>query len=348
MNLPKKVLHILATNKYSGAENVACQIIDAFRNDKEIEMVYCSPKGEIENVLKEKNIKYIPIEKLDLANVKKVIKEYNPDIIHAHDFRAGLIAAGLKKNKKVISQLHNNPPFIKKWGPKSIAYNLVKNKFDEILVVSKAVKEEAVFLKRVKPKVTVVNNCINKEDVLEKTKQYEVKESYDICFVGRLSLQKNPIKLIDIIKKINEIKPGIKAVIIGDGEEREKIEKYIQENKLENVIEMKGFQSNPFPYLAKCKVALMPSIFEGFGLVAIESMICGVPVLNSGVGGLATIFENDKYYICDEVEEYAKKAVEIISSDKKYDFDNILNKYTDINVWKKNFVEVYKEKGDNV
>ena len=342
--MAKKILHILATNKYSGAENVACQIIDAFRNNQEFEMVYCSPKGEIENVLKEKNIKYIAIEKLDSVNVKKVVEEYKPDIIHAHDFRAGLIAAGIKKNTKVISHLHNNPPFIKKWGPKSIAYNLVKNKFDEILVVSKAVQEEAVFLKNVKPKVTVVNNCINKNDVLEKVKQYEIKENYDIVFVGRLSLQKNPIKLIDIIKKVNELKPGIKAVIIGDGEEREKVEKYIEENELGNVIEMKGFLQNPFPYLAKSKVVLMPSIFEGFGLVAIESMICGVPVVNSGVGGLATIFENDKYYICNEIEEYANKVIEIISGNKKYEFENILNKYTDIEVWKEKFEDAYKNK----
>lgn len=341
--MSKKVLHILATNKYSGAENVVCQIIDAFKNNKEFEMVYCSPEGEIESVLKEKNIGYLPIVKLNIANIRKAIQVYQPDIIHAHDFRASLIAASVKKNQKIISHLHNNPPFIKKWGLKSIIYNLAKNKFDEILVVSKAVQEEAVFLKNVKKAVTIVNNCINEEEVLEKAKQYEVKEDYDIAFVGRLTLQKNPIKLVDIIKKINESIPGIKAVIIGDGEEKENLEKYIKENKLENVIEMKGFLKNPFPYLKKSKVALMPSIFEGFGLVAIECLICGVPVLNSGVGGLATIFESETYYICDSIEEYANKAIDIISSKKKYEFDSILNKYTDIEKWKENFEQAYGE-----
>ena len=341
--MSKKVLHILATNKYSGAENVVCQIIDAFKNNKEFEMVYCSPEGEIESVLKEKNISYLPIVKLNIANIRKAIQVYQPDIIHAHDFRASLIAASVKKNQKIISHLHNNLPFIKKWGLKSIIYNLAKNKFDEILVVSKAVQEEAVFLKHVKKAVTIVNNCINEEEVLEKAKQYEVKEDYDIAFVGRLTLPKNPIKLVDIIKKVNESRPGIKAVIIGDGEEKENLEKYIKENKLENVIEMKGFLKNPFPYLKKSKVALMPSIFEGFGLVAIECLICGVPVLNSGVGGLATIFENETYYICDSIEEYANKAIDIISSKKKYEFDSILNKYTDIEKWKENFEQAYGE-----
>ena len=113
--------------------------------------------------------------------------------------------------------------------------------------------------------------------------QLEVKEDYDIAFVGRLTLQKNPIKLLDIIKRVNELKPGIRAIIIGDGEEKNKCEEYIKENNLENVVTLKGFLENPFPYLKKSKVVIMPSLFEGFGLVAIESMICGVPVLNSGI-----------------------------------------------------------------
>ena len=46
-----KVLHILASNRFSGAENVVCQIVDMFKG--EIEMAYCSPDGDIRNSLKE-------------------------------------------------------------------------------------------------------------------------------------------------------------------------------------------------------------------------------------------------------------------------------------------------------
>ncbi len=341
--MEKKILHILASNKFSGAENVVCQIIDAFKNDKNVSMAYASPNGRIADVLKKKNIEYIPMKKMDLFNVKKIIKEYNPDIIHAHDFRASVLVATSGFNKKIISHLHCNPLFIKKWGVKSLSYFAMMHKFSNILVVSKAVLEEAVFLKgKAKEKVTILNNCTNKDDVLKKANAFEVLENYDIAFIGRLSLPKNPIKLIDIIGHVNELKPGIKAVIIGDGEEREKCEEYIKEKGLENVITLKGFLENPFPYLKKSKVTLMPSIFEGFGLVAIESMIVGTPVLNSGVGGLATIFEDDSYFICDDIDEYAKKAIEILEEKEKFNFEKILNKYTNIDGWKKKLVAVYK------
>lgn len=339
--MSKKVLHILATSKFSGAENVVCQIIKTFENDSKYEMAYCSPDGDIAKILEQKNIKHIPIKKLNYSNLRKVVDEYKPDIIHGHDFRCSIFAGLLKKKEQSISHLHCNPDFIKKWSIKSILYNLIKRKFDDIIVVSKEVKEEAVFLKNCS-KVTIINNCINKDDVLNKFEKYEVKEKYDIVCIGRLTAAKNNKKIIDVIEKIVEKRPETKAVFIGDGADREIVEAYIKEKNLENVIELKGFLENPFPYLKNAKVSIMPSKYEGFGLSAIECMICGVPVLNSGAGGLKTIFENDKYYICDETEEYAEKALEIILNDKKYDFESILNRYTNMEEWKKSFEEVYR------
>ena len=54
-----KILHILSSNKYSGAENVACQIIALFREEDDV--AYCSPDGQIADALKERNIKFIPL-----------------------------------------------------------------------------------------------------------------------------------------------------------------------------------------------------------------------------------------------------------------------------------------------
>ena len=63
-----KVLHLLASKRFSGAENTACQIIKLFDN---AEMCYCSPDGQIAQTLKEKEIRFIPLEKLSFKNVKK-------------------------------------------------------------------------------------------------------------------------------------------------------------------------------------------------------------------------------------------------------------------------------------
>ena len=90
-----KILHLLASNKYSGAENVVCQIIDMFKN--EIEMAYCSPNGPIENTLKDKQITFLPLSKLSKSEIQKIINTYKPDVIHAHDVKASIVASGFAK-----------------------------------------------------------------------------------------------------------------------------------------------------------------------------------------------------------------------------------------------------------
>ena len=135
-----KVLHVLASNKYSGAENVVCQIIELFKG--EIDMAYCSPNGGIANTLSERNICFKPIIKLNKKEIKRVVQEYQPDIIHAHDFRASLIVSQAVKNVKVISHLHNNPPWLKKYGLKSILYATTCKKYLQIMTVSESVFNE--------------------------------------------------------------------------------------------------------------------------------------------------------------------------------------------------------------
>ena len=90
-----KVLHVLSTNKYSGAENVVCQIIKMFPNE---EMVYCSPDGDISSQLKDFNVKFLPINKLSYNELKKVVQDFNPDVIHAHDLRACMVVSKFKNN----------------------------------------------------------------------------------------------------------------------------------------------------------------------------------------------------------------------------------------------------------
>lgn len=58
---------------------------------------------------------------------------------------------------------------------------------------------------------------------------------------------------------------------------------------LENNVELVGFQKNPFPYIAACKVMVMPSQWEGFPMVAIESMALGKPLIATPVSGLRDI-----------------------------------------------------------
>ncbi len=68
-----KILHLLSTNSFSGAENVVCQIINMFDSDKDIMMAYCSPDGKIKEKLQEKKIDFLPLNKLNYSSIKRLL-----------------------------------------------------------------------------------------------------------------------------------------------------------------------------------------------------------------------------------------------------------------------------------
>ena len=84
----KTVLHILPSSSFSGAENVVCQIIKMF-SGSDYKMYYCSPDGRIRDALEENNIDFLPLREFSVKELKRIISETKPDIIHAHDMRAG-------------------------------------------------------------------------------------------------------------------------------------------------------------------------------------------------------------------------------------------------------------------
>lgn len=109
-----KVLHVLNTSTYSGAENVAISIINQTKNN--VNSYYASLDGSISEVLEENKIKFYSMQKLTVRNLKKIIQLTNPDVIHAHDYTATIISTLCFPQAKIVSHIHNNSPWIKKGG----------------------------------------------------------------------------------------------------------------------------------------------------------------------------------------------------------------------------------------
>ncbi len=335
----KKILHLLASNKFSGAENVACTIIENFKEN--YEFAYCSPNGPIEQTLETKKIKYYELKKFNIINLKKVIDKFKPDIIHAHDYKASLLAAFSGFNGKIISHLHINALFAKSWNLKSLVYKLSINKYDYVVGVSNAVYNEAIFKNKLKGKYITIYNYVNKQKIIDLSNKYTYKKEYDLFFLGRLNELKNPIQFIEIVKKLKIQNNNLRAVIIGDGELNLKCNELIKNYQLLDNIDMLGFVENPYPIIKNCKIGIMPSKVEGFGLAAIEASILGKPVLNSGVGGLGEIFENNKELICTNIDEYCAKISDLNNLENNININ--LDSFCSLDYWKSNIEKIYSD-----
>ena len=339
----KTVLHILASNKFSGAENVACTIIENMNED--YNMIYCCPHGPIDETLIKKRIRQAPLNKFNIKNIKKAINNYHPDIIHAHDFRASCIVSFLKCNNTVISHIHQIPIWFTKLNMRTKLYDFCSRKFDKIVFVSNSIYKSYVYKEKIKNKTSILYNYVDEGKILRLSSEKYLK-TYDACFFGRLSSEKNPLEFIHIIdeykKKYNKT---IKACMIGSGNLEAKCKSMISEKQLDDNIDLLGFQENPYKIVKKCKVVIMPSIYEGFGLAAIESVILNKPVLNSGVGGLKEIFSKHSELICNSLNDYVIKCEQYLNNynNNNYNYDSITDNYTNLKRWKSQLLEIYEE-----
>lgn len=305
-----RILHVLYMDRFSGAENVACRIIDLFRSDPDVEMAYCSRDGQIRQVLEERRINFYPIADLTHDELERVIKQFQPDILHAHDFRASIACSAFAGRMPVISHLHNNPPWLKKPGPRSLAYAWSCRKYSRILTVSDSVFDEFIFGRRYRAKQICIGNPIDTEWVRSKAAAFDVPEAYDICFCGRLSEQKDPLAFLDILSMLPD---GTTAVMLGDGELRQAVEERRQALGLTERVRLAGFTDAPFPIMKNCRMLCMPSRWEGFGLAAVEALALGLPVICSGAGGLSGIVRGDCGAICREKADYVRELSALLT-----------------------------------
>lgn len=297
------IMHLMPSANFSGAEKVACQIIELFAKDELYRMVLVCKRGPIKKQLDDRDIEYVFVDAFNKKGIRKIVETIRPDVIHAHDFTASMLASQFKKIP-VIAHLHNNPPWLTTYNIKSIAFATCIKRLSKIYGVSESVRQEYVFKELLKDRFEVLPNVVDLNEIRKKSMAFDVKDEIDVIFVGRLAYPKNPLKFLEIVKAYRDQGGTINALMLGEGDLRVECENFIEKNELQNIVQMRGFADNPFPYMNKAKILILPSEFEGFGLVAVEALLLNTPVLCSGVGGLVTIIDDTCGKICDSVEEY--------------------------------------------
>lgn len=340
-----KVMHVLMTDKFSGAEKVAIEIIKKLENT-DMEFYYVAAQGSIEEVLRSEKIKYRLFDKVSITSLKRAISEIRPDIIHCHDFTASLLSSVVARNIPLISHLHHNASWMKKVNIKTMLYLLSLHRYKCVLSVSQAIFDEYRFSKFIKNKI-VMGNIIDVRSITEKY-DADVKKDIDILFLGRMSEAKDPKRFIQILDRIYKDGVSFKAGMVGDGELFPEIERSIKEKEMDNIILMYGFRKNVHEYLNRTKIAVITSKWEGFGLGAVECLAFGVPVVSSNVGGLKILINDSCGKLCDTDEEFIEIVEKLLTDNRYYEEkkENAFiqaNRLNNVGEYKKKMLSVYKE-----
>lgn len=187
---------------------------------------------------------------------------------------------------------------------------------------------------------------INKEDY-ERAKTFKASK---VCYVPGVGIDLKKFNEGYVNKEQKRREIGVSAndfVLLSVGELIPRKKEYICCHELEDIIELVGFQSNPYPYLNAGKVMVMPSIWEGFGLAAVEGMCLGKPVVCSGVGGMDKIIDASCGAKCRTTDEYSRILVELLNDNTVYEVKskNAMRKsgrYTDMKKYADDICRIYK------
>jgi len=194
-------------------------------------------------------------------------------------------------------------------------------------------------------RVELVPNGIDTE-LLSKVKPANV--ACDVLYVGRLVKDKNVDKLIKAMAIVAKKNPKTKCVIIGHGIEKANLEKLVAKLKLGKQVAI----MNPLPeatkvyaYMKRAKVFLLPSVREGFGIVALEALGCDTPVVTVDApanaakdliegGETGSVVRLDPKALADAIEAWltAESKTTIANHVANYAWDNIAAKQAEVYV----------------
>ena len=314
-----RIMHVLKSSVYSGAENVVITIIRSL--SEQFDFIYVATDGPIREVLERENIPFQLLPAFDRKNLYGAIAARHPYIVHAHDFSATVLCASIRGGFRLISQLHYDPPWVRKWNVKTIMYRLCRPKIDRVLTVSGKSFENMVFAPCYREKMTVVGNPIDSDRIQRLAREIPPElgdGTCDLIFVGRLVEQKNPQQFIRLVSALKTKMPDIKAWMLGNGELDHDCEALIEELGLERNVELKGFCSNPYPYISRARLLCMTSRWEGFGLVLLEANILGIPVLSTRTAGAEEVLGENAAELCGGEGEMGEKAIQLCRDSDVY------------------------------
>lgn len=136
----------------------------------------------------------------------------------------------------------------------------------------------------------------------------------DLLFVGSLIDVKQPARFVNIVAEVAKLFPSVKAVIAGDGADRNKVLQQIELLNLKDNIKLVGQISRPeiLDLMAHAKILVHTSIFEGQCLVYAEALASGMHVVSYNVG---RIEETDRHFIGESEQDLVKQVLTLLSQD---------------------------------
>ena len=127
-----------------------------------------------------------------------------------------------------------------------------------------------------------IKDKIQGEKLPDDDEQFFINNKGNIVLTaGRLVDQKGQWHLIRAFSRVINKMPDAKLLILGQGGNKDYLERLIKDYKLEDSIKLLGYKSNPYIYMVRSDIFAFSSVYEGLGNILVECMACGLPVVSA-------------------------------------------------------------------
>jgi glycosyltransferase involved in cell wall biosynthesis len=307
---PIRVLQLITSLDRGGAENHLLALLShADKHAFEIEAAVVSGEGELVAAFRQAGISVhllnarARFDPLALGRLVALLRDGEFDILHSHLFRADIYAGlavgrlGERRRPLLVSTRHNDDrfflnPFV------GLVHYLVSGRQDLIIAISDHIARFTVSRgvrhpQRVRRVYHGIEPPVTRALELEGQRiraELEIgADAFLVGNVGRLALQKGQRHLIAAMPPLLERVPRAHAVIAGGGDLEEYLQQLAQDVGVANRVHVLGPRKDVPALMHAIDVFAMPSIWEGFGLVLLEAMAAGRPIVASRVATIPEV-----------------------------------------------------------
>jgi glycosyltransferase involved in cell wall biosynthesis len=330
----KTVFHVITTLERGGAENQLLILAqEQIASGMEVHVAYLKGNPELKHYLISAGAKVHddlkgrnPLHQA--LSLRKLIKGKNW-IVHAHLPRAELVAFITPAIFDFFVTRHNCEPFFPgspKWFSNLLA-RLVELRVKKVIAISKAVKAFMVQQGEIKKieKVQVVYYGFNPSSQNDYTLFHGESLNMRLGTISRLVEQKDIRTMIDVFARYKETFPDSSLSILGEGHLEADLKIYAASLNLEDSVKFLGRSSNVYEFLNGIDIFLLTSKYEGFGMVLLEAMDAGVPIVASRNSSILEVLGANFPNLCStgDVEDFTKKILALHDLDYRQRIVNI-------------------------
>lgn len=296
-----KVMHVSSDWTMGGAGRYILSLVEDGDRSSFEHLVACPEGGEFACLLRARGIRVLPLRVADrsfhsrtVGEVCRFIGRERPDIVHTHGSLSGRVAARLAGARAIVLTRHGLDP-----QGRSVARRVANflggvGFADAVIAISAAVKRDLVAGGVPAGKISVIRSGVRLAEVSAAEAQrvrreLGLEDGILVGAAGRLSAEKGFDCFTRAASRVHAVEPAARFVLAGEGPMRAGLERTVGEAGLEGVFVFAGYRREITALLAAMDVGVVPSRREGLGLVLLELMALGKPVVATRTGGIPEV-----------------------------------------------------------